>query len=232
MVRMVYIVLASRLGRLSRYSSALFVCVLLVLATASAPGSAGESDVVQAPPSVGEDVTKAAVTSMPRTHADVLARQPRFIHTVSDECTLLCVAERLEVPVTRLLTYNADLNESAGGIISAGTQLVVPIAFPLLPGMEPLKADVLQHRFVAAYRIAVPFARVGELTEWYRERLPAYGYELIDDRNGGSLRFAGGWIARGTVEFSPGDEDHPMLIDVALVVGDGFAGVVADEGDE
>lgn len=209
--------LARVLSRLSKRISAWTACALLALVVVQPLVRANDPDALRA---VSLSAGAGTVTSSTNyNHADALERQPRFIHIVTDDCTLRCLADRLQLPVTRLLTYNAAIN-AAGDIIPAGTQLIVPLPFPLLPEMQPLKVDVLEHRFVAVYRVDVPYARVEELTDWYRQTLPDYGYEIVDDKGNGALRLTGGRVARGTVEFSPGGEEHPTLIDVALVVGD------------
>lgn len=169
------------------------------------------------------DVHGGSVSTAP---AEDIEPDPHFVHIVSDECTLHCWAERLGLEPERLHAFNpriADVDD----IVPVDSELFIPIPFPLHPDMSPLKADVFEYRFVATYRSAVPFFKVNEIVEWYEEQLRAADYELIqsetkDAPGGGAVGFAGGWIARGTVEFSPGDEEHPTLIDIALVVDEAF----------
>lgn len=159
--------------------------------------------------------------------------QPRFIHIITEETTLGRLAQQLDMSYTRLLTYNMegevidlDDQDDASPALSEkaylkGDKVVVPFPFPLHDDMKPLKVDVLENKFVAVYRISLPYSRVNEIMDWYRTNLIEYGYVLHekDDEKPAAVRlFSGGMIALGTVEFSPGDEQHPTLIDIALVV--------------
>lgn len=222
-----------RFDRLSRYTSALFIGLLLSGPIHGPTAFAGDRDVAGSPrpTAVMRTAVVATGTTSPRSQAELIERQPRFVHTITGDCTIRCVAQRLHIPVARLLAYNSSINEAESPLVPEGARVVVPIAFPLLNDLAPLKVDVSEHRFVAAYGGNVPFAAVSQLADWYREQLSAYGFELIEDRNNDSLRFSGGLIARGTVEFSPGDDEYPVLIDIALVVRDDFGAIDATCGD-
>ncbi len=202
-----------------RYISVLAIFACLMTTMHPLPARANHSASATPPPT--QVITENEGPAKAQATQAAIERQPRFLYSVSKDCTLACLAKHLNLPVTRLMTYNKGSYYTSDHV-SAGTQLFIPIRFPLHPDMTVLKVDVREHRYVAAYGFPVSFSQVAEIQAWYEKQLLAYGYEIISGQNNGAVHFSGGWVARGTVEFSPGDDAHPTLIDVALVIDENF----------
>lgn len=202
-----------------RYTSILAIFAFLMTAIHPLPARTNHAASATRPPM--QVIAENGGPAKAQATQDEIERQPRFLYSVSKDCTLACLAKHLNLPVTRLMTYNKG-SYFTNDHVPAGTQLIIPIRFPLHPDMTVLKVDIREHRYVAAYGFPVSFSQVAEIQAWYEKQLLAYGYEIISGQNNGALHFAGGWVTRGTVEFSPGDDAHPTLIDVALVIDENF----------
>lgn len=146
-------------------------------------------------------------------------KKPYFLYSIQDDVTLQAVADKLRFDVNQLLEYNPDLADAnSQHTLSPGDTLYVPISFPLHKEAVLLKSDVLPYRFVASYGVPITFSRVADIEMWFLEQLEATGYDILREKANGDINFQGGWVARGTIQLSPGDDTYQTWIHVALVI--------------
>lgn len=155
----------------------------------------------------------------PEITGEVPVNEPYFLHIVHTDDTLQSLANTLDITVDQLMMYNPGLaGLEPSDTLTQGELLYVPIPFPLHDEAVLLKSDVLPYRFVAAYGIPVTFSRVADIETWFIEHLVSNGYEILLEQTNGDISFQGDWVARGSIQLSPGDDTYQTWVHIALVI--------------
>lgn len=148
--------------------------------------------------------------------AERLNDRPRFRYLPGAGESLAGVAERFGSTLPWIARFNpgiASLDEVAPGV-----EIVVPVRFPLPPGLRADRVEVLPGRFLGTYLSDTPFAAVGQLAEEMTALLEESGFAVepaATPMDGVTLR--GNGVVLGRIVFSASPASGSSRVHLALL---------------
>ena len=145
---------------------------------------------------------------------------PRFRYVIRDGDTLSEVALRFGTSVPWIARFNPGLTSIHR--LRPGTEIVVPVRFPLPESLRPERLEVLPDRFLGTYLAEVPFSDVTTLAEQMANTLLEAGFEVErapTPLDGMTLKGRG--IVLGRLVYSAQPSTGRTRVHVALLFSEG-----------
>lgn len=142
--------------------------------------------------------------------------KPRFVHVVEESQTLDALARRFGAPLAWIVRFNPSLPLEQP--IEKGTEVIVPIQFPLSGEYRIEHLEVLRDRFLGTYLFDDAFAEVGHLLERIAGPLEDIGFDVERADNpidGFTVRGRG--VVLGRVVFSAQQSTGKTRVHAALL---------------
>lgn len=151
---------------------------------------------------------------------DSLSLMPRFAYGVRPGDRLSLIARRFGSRLPWIARLNPQLT-SVHAII-AGTELLIPIDFPLPRHAAAERMQVLRDRFLGSYRVGVAFADAAALVDEQLEALRARGFEATPAGEGVEygISLRGRGVVLGRIEFSAAEGGAATRMDIGLLFSD------------